>query len=60
MEVDPLYIFCTVLSSLLLEDYFLVGLISESFYLWLNRDICKTYLEPHERMVLVYSRLLGR
>ena len=60
MQADPLYVFCTVFSSLLSqEDYVLEALMPEThFFLRPNRDPCKSHLEPLEKMVLVYSRFL--
>ena len=48
MQADPLYVFYTVLSSLLSqEDYILEALMPEThFFLWLNRDPCTSHLEP--------------
>ena len=61
MQADPLFVFCTVLSSLLSqEDYVLEDLMPETpFSLWSNTDPCTSYLELLEKMVLICSHFLG-
>ena len=60
MKADPLYVFYTVLSSLISqEDYVLEASVPEArFFLWLNRHPCASHLEPLKKGVLVYFRFL--
>ena len=62
MQANPLYVFGTVLSLLLSqEDYVLEALMPEThFFLLLDGDSCTCYLEPLEKMILVYFHFMNR